>query len=271
MYRTTQNLPLEHQYDMALEVFGSVTTLELLREPFHASHYGAALRTLPPRYELFYWDDLEKFAEYMGADMDPVQHGVYQARTVAIPLLEQQAQADMLPQMTDQQSHHFIAYHAVHDDHEGITGDKALPFKTAEDDLDEQIIWTQMINDVYGEEESEQFRTDVGTFVAKGDDFEPLLWDISERIGYIATGLQGWRLREEETDLTQEERDKCFLLARDVCSRSLARVANSRDVVAYADDFMMRFSDVFRQIAVNIDVTYDAFVMEGAGIVNFKK
>lgn len=265
MYRSLENVPLDHPLEHQLEVLDTVHTITSLRADFFNSKYGQWLRENKPRFKMFYWDDHDKFIEKLGPDVVPTEHGPYQARTVAIPALDEQARhPDALPQLTLEAAHHLVAYHVTHDDNEGIKddegtdGDTPLRAKTRASELVSFLQWQNMMIELHGDSFTKLYiHSEIFAGFAEyaTDCFATDMFEVTERIGYIYTAMQAFRVWENDPDLTAKERRITLLMARQVLGNSLAVVDRHRNNVVCADNFMQRARPVFRQIARASNVT----------------
>lgn len=244
MYRPTHLRQTDSPFDNSLEVLGQVTSIDNFREPFLDSRYAQLLIMSPPRFETFAWDDVDKFRHLFGDDIDPMQHGPYQARTVAIPLVEMQLEIGDDDQsqnlsMSIDEAHSFVAYHVSHDDHEGLVGDTPLPEKTVKSEDDDFLIWADMFNEIYQPQDTDEFVALARKFAVKNFDQRlGLLWDVSERIGYVSTALQAYRLATNSSGLTDHERNSAMIMAQNVSGGSLAIIEDARASIPYADKFI---------------------------------
>lgn len=245
MYRTLTNSPLDHSLETGLEVLGEVHSIDSLRQPFLDCEHAAKLAAMPPRWKDFHWVDQAKFIDYMGPDVDPIQHGPYQARTVAIPMVEAQIAQPDKPQLADEAAHHFVAYTVIHDDHEGLVpdcedGDRALTSKTLLTEAQEMNIWQGLFHEVY-QPVNKTFASQVQIMTDHTSSaFEHTFWDVSERIGYVYTGFQAFRVAYESECIDDLERVQALAMARQGVGKSLAVVERSRDNIVFADEFLIK-------------------------------
>ncbi|MDQ3093979.1 MAG: hypothetical protein M3Q70_02255 [bacterium] len=206
------------------------------------TRYMGMLNANPPRFSGDLWDDEDKFREKFGPDVNPLKHGPYQARTIAIPAVDLQQQASSnggYSGLSDPTANYFVAYHVVHDDHEGVTGDVLLPNKTQEICDQEFEVWQTIMKDVYGSNTAAGLIYYGGIFDhGDRDRFLPKLWHISEQLGYIATGLRAYELGEQDDELTSDERQQSLAMATRVVARNLPDVVEARKDIAIADDWL---------------------------------
>ncbi len=228
MSRSFENAPVDHPLERELQVYGGVYSIDDLRAKFLDSPYADAQRALKPRFSTYWWPDLEKFAEFFGPDVDPVAHGSYQARTVAIPLVTAQL-ASKSTLFDNGVGDHYVAYHVQHDDHEGEHArtqntDRDVPHRqnTAENKEQEQALWKAIHREMYGDSEGTRryFRfVDLFTSEQASQRYLARVWDIGERIGYLHSGLRAATAAFETDGLTDTERSQSRLMARRVVGR----------------------------------------------------
>lgn len=240
MSRSLENLPLQHTLETNLHVYNGLYSIDSLRVPLMQTFYGRELASLQPRYSSYYWEDLEKFQEMFGPDVDPVQHGPYQARSVAIPLLDEQRRAQDLPQIDELVEQHFVAHHVQHDDHEGefallkkMKSDIPHRQKTAEIAAEELSLWFDIHTELFGEAPSKSHFGYVREFESS-DTWLSKLWEISERMGYMETGVRAVELAFETEGLTAAERSACREMGKKVVGRHFPIIEEVRDSIAYA-------------------------------------
>lgn len=260
--RSFENAPLDTVLETDLRVYGSTYSIDTLREPLMDSAHGEALASLEPRYSAYWkmWEDIDKFKEMYGPDVDPVAHGPYQARTVAIPLLRAQFGSN-LTQLDSQQEMAFVAHHVQHDDHEGayavlkdMTHDVGHRTKTQEIEDEEFDLWLEIQRELFEVTEDEPQLVAAREF-EQGDGFLSRLWNISERIGYISTGIQSVHLAIYEADLSDAERDAAWLMGRKVVGRHYPLIEAARDEIAIVDSVLASGDLALAELEVHFDLT----------------
>ncbi|MDQ2972916.1 MAG: hypothetical protein M3Q79_00330 [bacterium] len=252
MLRSLENIPLDHPLETNLNVLGSKHSITSLREPFMNTEFMGMLNINPPRFSGDLWSDEAKFREKFGPDVNPLKHGPYQARTIAIPAVDLQQQASIsggYSGLSDPVANYFVAYHVVHDDHEGITGDVLLPDKTQAICDEEFEVWQKLMKNVYGTNTAAGLIYYGGIFDhGNKDHFLPKLWQVSEKLGYIATGLRAYELWQEDDELTPVERQKSLAMAMRVVARNLPDVLEARGEIAIADDWVPKILPVANKL-----------------------
>ena len=231
--RSLVNEPVTDSLERGLKVYGGVYSIDDLRANFLSSPYAQAQRALKPRFSTYWWQDLDKFKDFFGPDVDPVEHGSYQARTVAIPLVR--AQLDTRSTLfSDGIADHYVAHHVQHDDHEGMHAltqktNHDVPYreKTDENEKAENKLWKAIHQELFGDTEKarEHFRY-VDLFTSKDAQILATVWDIGERIGYLHSGLRAATAAFEADGLTDAERTQSRLMARRVIGRHLPIIEN---------------------------------------------
>lgn len=245
---------LEHE----LHVYGGTYSIDSLRDPFLQTEAADLLNGMDPRFKDngYVWDDPEKFIEHMGMDVQPLQHGPYQSRTVAIPMVEAQADVSSPQSLSQDFAERFIAHHVQHDDHEGLfaqrlgmTHDKGFNKKSELDEAEEYALWTQLQNEIFGETAQQHIEAIAG-FAPPNcpDSFERKFWNISERIGYLMTALRAWDVASNVDYLKPVERRKSQRLALEVTNRHLSIVEAVRGEIVYADDVLSGFTAQFSEM-----------------------
>jgi len=259
--RSLENLPLDHHLETDLHVYGGLYSIDSLRYPLFQTGFGQELAKLEPRFSTYYWDDIEKFEEMFGPDVDPVQHGPYQARTVSMPLLDAQRSATEFPQVDAVTEQHFIAHHVQHDDHEGefarLKGMKSdVPHrdKTDETKIDELNLWFRIHSELFGSITSQAHFGYVSEF-ERGDTWLSQLWDISERIGYMETGVRALELAYDTEGLTTKEREICKYMGRRVVGRHYPIISDHRDTIAYASTATGKANRVVSLLCEELEVS----------------
>lgn len=242
----------DSQYEKHLEVWGETHTFSSLREPIQQTPYWTSLVGLEPRYSRFHSGRIDpaEFIELMGHDVVPQLHGPYQARTIAIPLIEAQQECGHPEEALSRELFQsFVAYHVLHDDHEGeearLRGDNAdlpHPLKTAETEAAEFTIWTTI--------HQELFLQNATSEIAKIKEITAhKTWDISERLGYLATGLQAAHVARHNTEISDSSRKVFRQLARGVVERQVPVIEQARNSIALADIILMQTVETRREIA----------------------
>ncbi len=254
MVRSLENLPAQHEYETKLPVLQDIHSIDSLRQPFLQTHYAEKLAANPPRFFRYVWDDVEKFKEKFGPDVDPVQHGPYQARTIAIPMIEAQRQADNLPQLSAFEEAHFVALHVVHDDHEGITGDTDKLDRTIEMEHAEFVEWKRIITEIHGEAKTAEFISMAVLFMHGDGGFKADFWEASEVLGYYESGVRAWLLGDED-GLTDTERKKALTMGYWVVAHNLRTLESVRDKIAHVDEILISTADIVGAICKASDIT----------------
>ncbi len=258
MLRSLENSPIDHKLETELHVYGETHSIDSVRQPFLNSPYYESISALRPRFETVAWtQDDEKFTELQGPDVNPVEHGPYQARTVAIPMIDAQNNSDAQFRPTNEGAEHFVAYHVQHDDHEGVYAQKhhmnhdvPLTQKTTESEQEEHNLWLKINDELFTNSKTMAYYVEQFEF-SKG--FLRNFWNISERIGYVSTGIQALHLAEEEKSLSKNERENAYTMARLVIGRSLGVIESQRQNITYADQFVTNNEDMFSKVSKYFD------------------
>lgn len=188
----------------------------------------ALLGNNPPRYHGFLWEDVDRFREYFGPDVDPIEHGRHQAETVAIPFVE----ADYF---TVEEGNLLVLTNLVHDYHEGVTGDILYPDKTVESDRAELEVSQNILKKFMTPELVEQIGKVMGDF--EGETRLGRAFSAIEQIGYCTTGLKAWRGRSRQ-DFTPEERGKCYSMGKNVVQGSSEALEGYQKEFPYVSKFL---------------------------------
>ncbi len=261
--RGLENIPTDSALETDLRVYGQLHSIDSLREPLQNSVHGVNLANLKPRFSFYwqkYWPDFAKFAELYGPDVDPVQHGPYQARTIAIPMVDAQRSAG-LSGLSGRTGEAFVAHTVQHDDHEGTEAknrgsdrDRQYIDRTAQHEHDEFELWKDIHRELFGEEAS---RTQIwhATRFEHGNGFAGTLFGTKEFIGYLATGIQSIHIAMEEPALLDIEREGAWEMGRRVVAHHYQNVAPSREVIAYSDTALSHGDEAIRAITDHFDVS----------------
>lgn len=257
--------PLSHPLETGLEVYQGVFSIDELREPFLQTRYAKSLANMEPRFGHYSWDDKAKFLEYYGQDVDPMQHGPYQARTVGIPMLDAQRDDpnNDSKQVSRSFSHHFIAHHVQHDDHEGEfmrlrneqnnTAEKGdVPYfkKDENEEIDEFNVWCDVQKSIFGLEVFSRHLSNINDFAnpTSPELFYKRFWDASEAIGYLFTSLQSWHIANNVSEISPEERRNSERLALEVSGRHHQRLERVRREIVFADMVLSYFAGQLEEL-----------------------
>lgn len=173
------------------------------------SRYGDMLKNNPPRFGRWAFEDNQRFIKLLGHDVDPLKHGLHQAYEVAIPFIEAQNNSPWHKPFTPAEAKILFLGNILHDAHEGVTGDVALPDKTLASDMEEQLINMTVVAEILGLSQDDPFLKH----------YESVVWDLEgwshagrafkaiEAVGYVETGLKAWAARNH-ADLDDDERAK---------------------------------------------------------------
>lgn len=170
------------------------------------------------RYGNWAWDDHQRMIQYI-PDCDPVFHGIYQARNIALPMIERghfsRAEAKLL-----------MIAHTLHDAHEGIWGDIPKPLKTRQNDEQELELNVEIVSSLINEPVDSEFMRDYRRVVGDLDGETHLgrAFSAGEQLGYFLTGIRAWSLRNHNA-LTEEERGKCEDMGRVVALSCVEKLA----------------------------------------------
>lgn len=179
-------------------------------ETLEKSVYGNLLKAMKPRFGYFQWEDEARFRKYMGDDVDPLKHGVHQAEKVAIPFIEHQNSSPWHQPFTRGEAKMLVIGNCLHDLHEGLTGDIAVPDKT--DDIYEAELEVNLecVADLLQLKPESDFMQSYRAIVGdlKGWSHAGRAFNAIERCGYFLTGLDAWAMRNH-SDLDDDERLKC--------------------------------------------------------------
>lgn len=247
--------PLEHE----LNVYGRQYSIDTLREPFLETPAAYLLADMQPRFagNGYVWDDQAKFREYMGMDVDPLQHGPYQARTVGIPMVEAQAGTNSPRPISKAQARLFVAHHVQHDDHEGLyaqsrnmTHDVAVNHKTTDSEAEEYSMWINLQLSLFDQREVNEHIEAIDTFAnpQAPDSFQKRFWNIGERIGYLFSALRAWDVACNVDDLTPLERRQVQRMAVEVTGRHLSMIEAARNEIVFADDVIIGLAGQIKEI-----------------------
>lgn len=216
-----------------------------LEYKMYATHEGQLLNQNPPRYINFAWEDQRRFREYLGADVDPLLHGPYQAREVAIPMIEHQNL--YTEPFSWEETKLLVIAHTLHDYHEGVTGDIPFPQKTPEGDAAELELNASLVAKILHVEDEGWMGRYKDTLAGK--DKVGRAFDCGEKIGYFLTGLKAWHLRVHQ-GLTQDERDKSAVMGRDVCASALGHMLRHSAEFSYPDHLIEIHQHAIEQMEI---------------------
>jgi len=194
--------PKEQQYCTGCE---KDLCVGCVQETIALSYEGRLLKSNKPRYEAFHWEDLDRFRAYLGDDVDPLKHGMYQAKEIAIPFIEFQNTFDGYTDFTQEQAKMLIIGNVLHDLHEGITGDIPEPDKNHQTAVDELEVNLECVKNVLhpSKEWLEAYRAVVGDI--EGWSFAGRAFNAIERCGYFLSGVKAWNLRNHN-ELDDDEK-----------------------------------------------------------------
>lgn len=241
----------DSQYETNLAVWGENHTFESLRKPIQDTPYWTELTKLLPRFHAFHQEKIDPalFTELMGYDVVPEKHGPFQARTVAIPLIQAQQESNLDDVFSPELNDSFVAYHVIHDDHEGeearlrgASADLAHPLKNTQTEAHEFNIWStihQKLFPQHAANEIEKVKTILATEA----------WNVSERIGYIATALQAAHVARHTPNLSPQERSVFTQLSRTVIGRQIDAIEQARSRIVLADIILMQTVETRKEIA----------------------
>ncbi len=197
------------------EVYGKCLDCIVLNAS--ATKEGQMLEANPPRYSLWTWEDEGLFRVVFGEDVDPLRHGIYQAKHIALPMIEMQNQKDgrRRRRFTKQEAKLLLLAHTVHDLHEGITGDIPAPQKNDDINRSELEVNQQVVASMLNLSPDDPFMGELREVMAEGDSFLSRAFSVGEQCGYFLTGVKAWSLRNHQS-LTAEQREKCEDMGRQV-------------------------------------------------------
>lgn len=188
---------------------------DCIQSTMERSYEGRLLAAMEPRFNAFMWEDVEKFKKYMGDDVDPVKHGIYQATHVALPFIEHQNSMPWFKSFTQEEAKMLYLANVAHDWHEGLealnrgaTTDVEAPKKTDEIYEAELELNLEVVKSILHptDEWLQSYRAVVGDL--KGWSHAGRAFNCIERCGYFLTGMKAWSMRNHE-DLDDDERLKC--------------------------------------------------------------
>lgn len=200
-----------------------------------SSDMGDLLGAIGVRYSKFAWKNQRKFKNYLGDDVDPVKHGAYQAKHVAIPLIEAQNNSDKR-HFTFDEAKDLVLANVYHDVHEGLTGDIPQPEKTRESDIAEMAINKKVLEEL-GVHSVLAYKMHQILSDHEGETFTGRAHQLVENLGYLATGLRAWQIRDFPV-LNGEERKSCREMGLQVAPSAANRVLGFTDEFAYAGQFL---------------------------------
>ena len=197
-----------------------------------------------PRYGNWLWENKEKFREWFGDDVDPVEHGRHQAEHIAIPLIEYQNREGG-QMFTDREAKLLVLTNLVHDYHEGITGDLPAPDKTEdfhkmELRANQEIISKFMDGFLVMDIEKVMGDFDNKTFVGRA-------FNAVENLGYLETGLKAWYVRNHPA-LTLEEAGKSFAMGSTVIKGAYKSLQPYREEFPYVDHVIFTHRGAMREL-----------------------
>ncbi len=155
------------------------------------------------RYSYWAWDDQERMRQYL-PDTDPFRHGLHQAKTVGAAFIYAEKT------FTEEEAKMLLMANVMHDFHEYIDGDVAVPEKTRESDEKELETNLAVVGRILDLPEDHPFLKEYRGVIGDFEGWSKVgraFHDI-EICGYFLSGLRAWSLRESQ-ELTQDERDKC--------------------------------------------------------------
>ncbi len=245
-----------HPLETSLEVLGGLFSIDSLRAELINSpyEYYKKICNLSPRFSEHYgWEDDGKFVEAFGDDVNPPQHGQYQARTIAIPMILAQRQHDNRAyKLTPTQEQTVVAHEVQHDDAEYLYGDISFVKKTKKDAVKEFNELIKMDSNIFGAENTRIHINRVKQFdnprAKINDTFERIFWSATERLGYFATALAAWDISENYENLTRAERANSKRMAVDVGGRHLGFLQGVRGQIIYVDDSLTKMSGQISEV-----------------------
>ena len=216
--------------------------LDCVQQDMAASKEGVLLANNPPRYAKWHFEDVGLFRVVMGEDVDPLLHGIYQAKNVALPMIEMQNQMDgrRRRRFSKEEAKLLLLTHVLHDYHEGITGDIAADDKTSDINRNELRVNQQLVARLYNLEADHPFllkmweTMDETGFDENGDSFVNRAFHAGEQCGYFLTGIKAWSLREHKS-LTSEEQAKCKDMGIKVASAAARHLLDNMSDFKYCD------------------------------------
>ncbi len=249
--------PVKDTLENHLEIVpGSIESIGSLIDAFDGTVAYDRLRALKPRFHPYLWEDEKAFVKWFGDDVDPVDHGPHQARTVTIPFLraEEECAESKFEELSDPRTQQLlVARTVVHDYHEGtwawvrrVDRDVNQAAKTKENEIEERGWHLQTLYEVYGRPFQERLRF----FTRRTEDGRTRIhsaWNYIERYGYLNRALRAQEGVESER-LTKEQRQKCHAMAIGVTGRSYAIVEQYRRRFVHADQFMIDAAPIFARI-----------------------
>lgn len=222
---------------------------ECMYQKLLTSEEGILLRqNVGVRYGRWRWDDEEAMRKLI-PDTDPVLHGLYQAETVALPLVKANQERGFAPFTFDEAKLLYLT-NVYHDIHEGYTGDIPVPDKTRESDEEEAAMNVAITARFLGKsmwdpwlKDYKQVLTDFdgGTFIGRA-------FKCTEQIGYFLTGVRAWSLRHHNA-LTPEQREKCEAMGREVAPTSAKKLLPYCNEFAFAGRVLDENMEVVNQIS----------------------
>jgi hypothetical protein len=211
------------------------------------SEYGRLLQEMPPRFAYFAWDDADRFKAYLGNDVDPFKHGEYQAEHVAIPFIEHQNSSPWHQPFSRAEAKMLVIGNVLHDAHEGICGDVALPEK--DDDVYEAELRTnlEVVSELMGLQHNSDFMKSYRAIVGdlKGWSHAGRAFNAIERCGYFLTGVKAWSLRNH-SELDYEEQMKCREMGHAVITNNVPVLAEYSREFAYPAELLR-----IHEVAIN--------------------
>lgn len=202
------------------------------------------LQANDPRYGKWLWDNKQKFREWFGDDVDPVEHGRHQAEHIAIPLIEYQNREGG-QMFTDREAKLLVLTNLVHDYHEGITGDLPAPDKTEDFHKMELRANQEIISKFMDGFLVMDIEKVMGDF--EGKTFVGRAFNAVENLGYFETGIKAWLFKDHPA-LSVEERGKCYAMGNQVISASVEALEPYRNEFPYVDKVLWDCRKIVREV-----------------------
>jgi len=184
-----------------------------------------------PRYGKWLWTDKQKFREWFGDDVDPVEHGRHQAEHVAIPFIEKQNHEGG-QDFTDREAKLLVLTNLVHDYHEGVTGDIPAPEKTEDFHKHELRVNQEILNKFMDGFLVADIEKVMGDF--EGKTMIGRAFNAIENLGYFETGLKAWYSRHHPA-LSMEEAGKTYAMGSVVVPAATNALQKYREEFPYVD------------------------------------
>jgi hypothetical protein len=196
-----------------------------------------------PRYGKWLWEDKQKFKEWFGDDVDPVEHGRHQAEHVAIPLIEHQEKYGN--SFTWREAKLLVMSNIVHDYHEGITGDLPAPEKTEEFHALELEANQHILDKFLDKALTNDIRKVMGDF--EGKTVVGRAFNAIENLGYFETGIKAWYFKDHPA-LSAEEKGKSYSMGLNVVRASVQSLEAYRQEFPYVDYQLFTHRRALREI-----------------------